>query len=137
MKQKPLTEVLARVHVAEKYRLDPSETPWENMSDERRSLELGAMHEVVETMNMFGWDVVMDDGKMFCRRKKTPAEFAREHTDELDPMLTRSEIDKAKSPPKGILVGDICGICGQPSIIRESSCRTRCKSCGAIEGGGG
>lgn len=80
-------------------------------------------------------------------------ELTREQTDELDPMLTQGEIAKArakpaapaptkaapkpKPKPKGILVGDICGICGQPSIIRESSCRTRCKSCGAIEGGCG
>lgn len=47
------------------------------------------------------------------------------------------DLQKEPKEPKDILVGDICGVCGQPSIIRESACRTRCKSCGAIEGGCG
>lgn len=35
------------------------------------------------------------------------------------------------------LTGELCGVCGQPEIVRESSCRTRCRACGALDGGCG
>jgi len=137
MSSKPLTEVLTRIHVNERYRLAPEHhVPWENMADVIRAAEMAGMHEVVSTLEMFGWELVSDGENISCRRqKKTPAQFTREHTDEIDPTLTQSEM--AKPAPKGIFIGDTCGVCGQPSIIRESSCRTRCKSCGAIDGGCG
>jgi hypothetical protein len=63
------------------------------------------------------------------------AEFTREQSNELNPTLTTGEIDKQR--PKGVLVGDLCGVCGQVEIVRESACRTRCMACGAIDGGCG
>lgn len=33
--------------------------------------------------------------------------------------------------------GESCSVCGSLSVIRESSCRKRCKSCGALDGGCG
>jgi hypothetical protein len=63
------------------------------------------------------------------------AELTREQSDELNPTLTTGEINKQR--PKGVLVGDLCDVCGQVEIVRESACRTRCMACGAIDGGCG
>lgn len=32
-------------------------------------------------------------------------------------------------------LGEECGVCGRMTVQRETACRTRCMSCGAIEGG--
>jgi len=33
--------------------------------------------------------------------------------------------------------GDACGVCGRLEVVRETACRTRCRACGAIDGGCG
>jgi|AACY02.2.fsa_nt_gi hypothetical protein len=79
---------------------------------------------------------------VFWKREKAEPELTREQTDEVvrsNPLLTNSEIDSKLPTPlfMGTKIDDLCGKCGQPTLVRESACRTRCMSCGNIDGGCG
>ena len=142
MTQKPLTEVLARTLVAERYRLNPDlSAPWDNMSDEAQDMELGAMHEVVRTLGMFGWEVFEDDKGIGVRRirviddtRKAAKRATKKVEDALDPLATQQEAGMVRKQPEA---QELCGVCGQLAVVRESACRTRCMACDSIDGGCG
>lgn len=137
MSEKPLTEVLAKLYVAERYKLDPETTPWANMSDQAQALELGAMAEVVRALDLFGWDVFNDDGRIGVRAKveKPPRMKTKpeDMPDRFDPMALGApeSTDETVSTAqfKGF-TGIPCDACGSLNTVRNGKCLL-CMDCHA------
>jgi hypothetical protein len=53
------------------------------------------------------------------------------------PPKAPDALPSRSDPPMEVETGDACGVCGQLAVVRQSSCRTLCRSCGAIDGGCG
>lgn len=131
MPEKPLTEVLAMLYVAERYKLDPDSIPWANMSDRAQAVELGAMAEIVRTLDIFGWHVGSDDGRVTLRRGKRarPANPPAR----LDPMELGAPEPTDETSSRAQLrgfTGIPCDACGSLNTVRNGKCLL-CMDCHA------
>lgn len=138
MTQKPLVEVLAQTFVAERYKLNPElSMPWDNMSDAAQDMELGAMHEVVRVLGLFGWEVFEDQKGIGVRRiqviDETKTKKRKAPAMDLDPMglgapeTTGESVRTAKS--RGF-TGIPCDACGSINTVRNGKCLL-CMDCHA------
>lgn len=140
MTQKTLTEVLTRTFVAERYKLHPElSTPWDNMSDEAQAMELGAMHEVVRVLGLFGWEVFEDEEGVGVRRVRVVDEVGPKKPKapplDLDPMgLGAAERagDGVRTAKRMGFTGIPCEACGSVNTVRNGKCLLcmDCKSSG-------
>jgi hypothetical protein len=142
MTQKPLTEVLARTLAAERYKLNPDlSMPWDNMSDAAQDMELGAMHEVVRVLGLFGWEVFEDDEGVGIRRMRVVDETKpkkrkpRTPPVDLDPMglgAPERAADGVRTAQRMGFTGIPCEACGSVNTVRNGKCLLcmDCKSSG-------
>lgn len=136
MAKKPLVEVMSRVYATESKKLNPLSQGWDELSPEMQNHVRLCMTEVARTIGYFErrGKVTVDllpEKEALLPKDPTTDEVVRAA---LDPTTTQSE---AGTLVVEMPTGDPCGICGQLTVVRESSCRTRCQSCGAIDGGCG
>lgn len=122
MKSRTLTEVLAQLYVAERFRLNPESAPWVNLSDSARRIEMGAMAEVVRTLGLFGWEVFEDDEGVGVRRIRVV-----EGTPSTSPPSGAR--GRSSSQQKGF-TGIPCDACGSANTVRNGKCLL-CMDCHA------
>lgn len=116
---KPFTEVLTALFVNELHQLDPATvSDWESMGTGSKRKYMGAMAEVVRTINAFGLEVRQEDGKIFLARIQQPA-----------PQTPRPE--SVRMPSSAVLMdrqkvpgytGIPCDNCGSPNTLRTGKC---------------
>lgn len=141
---KPLSEVLAGVYVNELHRLRPDLTEhWHEMPPDAQRAHMGAMHELVGALELFGLFIVERDGVLSVKRKKVGAVRADPaasksrrtvlaHGSQSPTDIAPGELGHLEARQRGY-TGNMCSECGSMHMTRNGSCE-KCGSCGATTG---